>query len=284
MSNRAAQGDTSMWDCHFHYFDSKRFRLANDCAYQPEDASLEEFQRLSELRGISRAVLVHPSVYGADHTSFEDALAANPDWLRGISVVHPDDKTTTDHQIERWDALGTCGTRINRLFPGSPTNTDRIIDRIKPYGWHVQILTDIVDDALLIRQIAARDVSVVIDHFGHHSPEKLEKSAAFRDLLALMREGCAWVKLSGPYRLQTSEGPWTSLRPIVDALVNANPHRLVWGSDWPHPPNRNYPFPPPIESAVSETILDWLADAELRNLVMSVNPTFLYAAEPRLKP
>ena len=37
MSNLTAQGEAPLWDCHFHYFDSKRFTLANDCAYQPED-------------------------------------------------------------------------------------------------------------------------------------------------------------------------------------------------------------------------------------------------------
>jgi 2-pyrone-4,6-dicarboxylate lactonase len=264
------------WDCHFHVFDNSRYPLAPGCAYVPADAPLDTFRALCRSRGIGRAVLVHPSVYGADHTSFEDALTTDGDWLRGVAVVYPDQAVTSDAQIERWHTLGARGTRINRLFPGAPDNVDRVVDRVAPLGWHVQLLVDLVADIDIVRRIAARGVPVVIDHFGHHPVEALLASAAFADLLSLMREGLAWVKLSGAYRVQRTAGPWASVQPLVEALAGANDRQLVWGSDWPHPSSAVHPFPPPDEDEIGRTVAQWLQRSELADRVMRDNPARLY--------
>ena len=263
------------WDCHFHVFDS-RYPLAPGCAYRPADAPMADFRALCVSRGIQRGVLVHPSVYGADHASFEDALVANGHWLRGVAVVYPDRATTADSKIELWHTLGARGTRVNRLFPGAPDDIDSVVDRVAPLGWHVQLLVDLVADIDIVRRIAARGVPVVIDHFGHHSVEALLKSGAFADLLALMREGLAWVKLSGGYRVQRTVGPWSSLEPLVDALAGANDRRLVWGSDWPHPSSAVHPFPHPGNEAIGDTVRLWLRNADLLRRVMQENPAHLY--------
>jgi 2-pyrone-4,6-dicarboxylate lactonase len=276
MSNDSQAAAEPWWDCHFHVFDNARYPLAPGGAYIPEDAPLDAFRQVCESRGIQRAVLVHPSVYGADHSSFEDALATDGDWLRGVAVVYPDAAVTSDAQIARWHKLGACGTRINRLFPGAPDDIDSVIDRVKPFGWHIQVLVDLVEDLGVVKQIAASGMPVVVDHFGHHPVDELLRSAAFADLLALMREGQAWVKLSGPYRVQRTEGPWRSLRPLVDAMVAANSRRLVWGSDWPHPPSAKHPFPPPEPSEIGLTIPNWLDGPELLRRVMHENPGELY--------
>lgn len=264
------------WDCHFHIFDNDRYTLSPDCAYVPENAYLSTFRQLSLSRGIQRGVLVHPSVYGADHTSFEDTLSGNSDWLRGVAVVSADENITSDAQIESWNELGACGTRINRLFPGAPANPDRIIDRVRALGWHVQLLVDIVQDMSLIKHIANRDMPVVVDHFGHSPADHLLRRPEFLDLLALMREGNIWIKLSAPYRLHAGDAPWSNTRGLVDMFVKANPYRLVWGSDWPHPQNHKSPFIVPKGNAVHETIHDWFSDSELRRLIMSSNPASLY--------
>ncbi|VDL08129.1 2-pyrone-4,6-dicarboxylic acid hydrolase [Bordetella pertussis] len=222
MVERARLAEGGGWDCHFHVFDASRYTLAAGSAYQPEDASLAAFRGVCRARGIGRAVLVHPSVYGADHSSYEDALAANGDWLRGVAVVYPDEATTPDARIEHWDLLGTAGTRINRLFPGAPQHPERIVERVKPFGWHVQVLTDIVEDIGLVRRIAARDVPVVVDHFGHHPHAQLLRSAGWQDLIALVRGGrpgsscrrrTGWARKARPGRARRRW--WTSLyRPI----------------------------------------------------------------------
>ena len=276
MSDTSRHPPRLQWDCHFHVFDSARYRLAPDCAYAPGDAPLSAFRAICDARGVSRGVLVHPSVYGADHSSFEDTLAANNDWLRGVAVVYPDESITSDTRIERWHALGARGTRINRLFPSAPADVVRVVDRVRPLGWHVQVLLDIVDDFNVVRQIVDRGVPVVIDHFGHHAVDSLFESPRFGDLLALLREGRVWVKLSAPYRLDAGPAPWSQALRLADALIGANAERLVWGSDWPHPPNHKLPFDPPPEMALSASISEWLADAALLERVISINPATLY--------
>jgi 2-pyrone-4,6-dicarboxylate lactonase len=279
MTEPVAQGRGDWWDCHFHFFDNARYPLAPHATYVPHDAALGDFKALCASRGIGRAVLVQPSVYGANHASFEDALRSDGDWLRGVAVTYPDERVTSDAQLERWHRLGTRGTRINRLFPEAPADAETIVRRVKPLGWHVQLLIDLVDDIDLVKRIAATGVPVVVDHLGNHDPDALVRSTAFADLLALMREGKVWVKLSGAYRLQRTQGPWPSVGVVLDPLFKANDRRLVWGSDWPHPPNPSRPFPQPDVARVGETIRTWLTDATLLTRVMHENPEALYGAE-----
>ena len=57
----------------------------------------------------------------------------------------------------------------------------------------------------------------------------------FQALLRLVGEGHAYAKLSAPYRLSTRFPDYPDARAFHDALLRANPERLLWGTDWPHP-------------------------------------------------
>jgi len=43
------------------------------------------------------------------------------------------------------------------------------------------------------------------------------------------------VKISAPYRSSTLAPDFPDIAPIARAMVAANPQRILWGSDWPHP-------------------------------------------------
>ncbi len=259
-------------DCHFHIFDLSRYPYAAERSYTPPDATLADYQQLRDDWGIDRAVLVHPSVFGSDHLSFEALLSAHSDWLRGVAVVFPQ---TSEEQIARWHGLGARGSRINALNAGGPGlgAMRSLVDKIRPQGWHLQLLIDLQDTPELPEQVADLGVQVVVDHMGHHPAPELLQSPGFVRLCSLLKEERAWVKLSAPYRLSGEHPHYPDLRPLVDALLQANPKRLVWGTDWPHPAS---PFPVPDDEALMARVFDWLPDAALRQQVLVDNATALY--------
>lgn len=262
-------------DCHFHIFDQTRYPYAAQRSYTPPDATLVDYQALRAQWGIDRAVLIHPSVFGSDHQSFEALLRDNRSWLRGVAVAFPD---TADADIERWHTLGSRGSRINALFAGGPglAAMRSLADKIRPWGWHLQLLIDLVESPTLPQQVADLGVPVVVDHLGHHAVQALLKSPGLANLLALMKEGRAWVKLSGPYRASAQQPRYAELDPLVERLVQANPARAVWGTDWPHPSSQH---PLPSDAALIDRVFDWLPDATLRQQVLVDNPSALYWAD-----
>lgn len=55
-------------------------------------------------------------------------------------------------------------------------------------------------------------------------------------ITSLVRAGAVYVKISAPYRVSELAPGYSDLRPIVRALVDANPQMILWESDWPHTP------------------------------------------------
>ncbi len=259
-------------DTHFHFFDQSRYSFTPSRSYTPSDALMLDYNSLRKQYGIDSAVLVHPSVYGADHQSFEDALRENQDWLRGVAVVYPD---TSEKDIERWHALGARGARVNALFKGGPEidGIRQIVEKIKPFGWHLQLLIDIENSPELAQQVCEMGVEVVIDHMGHHAAQALLSATGFSNVLSLLKEGRAWVKLSGPYRISGDSPAYLDVRPVVDQLLEANCKQLVWGTDWPHPSPH---YPVPTDQRLVELVFEWLPDAVLREQVLVLNPKKLY--------
>ena len=86
-----------------------------------------------------------------------------------------------------------------------------------------------------------------------------------------------YVKLSAAHRLTISPGP------VVRALLETNPERCVWGSDWPHPfsrgrrdPRTVQPFDPIDDVAALERLHGWVGDPALFRKILVDNPARLY--------
>lgn len=259
-------------DCHFHVFDAARYPYAAARHYTPPDAPLLDYLGLCTRLGIDRSVLVHPTVFGADHASFEDILQSQAGRMRGVAVVSPD---TPDEDIERWHALGARGTRVTTVFGNTPdlARIERIAAKVRPFGWHLQLLVDVAEHPALVGQVLGLGVTVVADHMGHHDAAPLLASPGFANLRAALAEGSAWVKLSAPYRLAPSAHLDADIRRVAQALVEANPKRAVWGSDWPHPSS---PHAVPSDAQLVQLALDCVPGAALREQVFVSNPTRLY--------
>jgi 2-pyrone-4,6-dicarboxylate lactonase len=259
-------------DCHFHIFEgAQHFPYSEPRSYTPTPATLADYRAMTGTLGIDRCVLVHPSVYGGDHSSFEALLGANGDWMRGVAVVRAEH---TQQDVARWHALGARGTRVNALYAGGAALDDLpgIVARIKPFGWHLQLLIDVSATPDLVGKAADLGVTVVVDHFGHLAASRGPADPGFANLLALVREGRAWVKVSGAYRVTGTRGDYADVRPLSDALLAANPDLLVWGSDWPHPS-----IAPPMvrDGDLANLLIDWV-DPAARQRILVDNPTRLY--------
>lgn len=259
-------------DCHFHVFeDPQTYPYTANRSYTPSLAPWAAFEKMNDIIGADRAVLVHPSVYGYDHSTLYDTMQAHPDRLRAVGVLEAD---TSEAEIERLHKAGTRGARVNILFAGGNqlSDAEALAKRIKPFGWHIQFLVDVSAQPDIPAWAAKLGVPVVFDHFGHPSTPDV-RNAGFQNMCALVKEGTAWVKLSGAYRVVNAENKWAAIRPFVDAMLATRTDRLVWGTDWPHP---NIPKPMPNDGDIADAVFDWLPTEELRQQILVRNPEVLY--------
>lgn len=267
-------------DVHAHVCGpNSRYPLIAQRLYTPPEASPQAFRHMLDALGVARGVLVQPSIYGTDNRAMLDGLACDPKRLRGVAVV-PFDVTTAE--LERLHAAGVRGVRSNIVdlkdnkgeLPLEQLRT--LAQRIKPFGWHVEFLMHVDEFPQLDRQLADFPVDVVFGHLGYVPAGAGLAKPGFAALLRLMREGKAWVKLTAPYRLTLSAMPYADVAPFAQALVDAAPERLLWGSDWPHVLIKTAM---PNDGDLFDAFSKWVPDAALRQRILVDHPARVYDFE-----
>jgi predicted TIM-barrel fold metal-dependent hydrolase len=267
-------------DTHAHVFGpSDRFGYAADRSYTPPDAPLEKYLGMLDTLGFERGVLVQGSAHGRDNSAMLDALQRKPERLRGVAVA---DETVSPAELRRWDALGVRALRFNHFFRGGQLHyrggvtldtAKQLAPIMKDLGWHLQLWIDCKDLPDTIPILDAIGLPVLIDHMGRTDARAGTGTPGFQSLLRYLGEGHGWVKVSGTHRLSNSAPDYPEARPFHEALVRANPERIVWGSDWPHPriegemPNAGHLY---------ELFHDWTPDADTRRRILVDNPARLY--------
>lgn len=261
-------------DTHFHVFGPEElYPYSSQRTYTPPDASFESYLRLAAILGIEKAVIVQPSVYGTDNSRTLDTLR-NADFpMRAVVVI---DNEIADNELEAMHQAGVRGVRINTVFSAAAGihGARLLADRVRGLGWHLQFLSDIsmIDD--LRGTVISLDIPVVIDHFGHFQISKGTEAQGFKDLLGLMSDGKAWVKMSGSYRMTGRNNlPYDDIKPIVDALISECPGQLFWGSDWPHP---SIQVDMPNDGPLLDMLMGWITDPDQRQQVFVENASRFY--------
>jgi len=276
-------------DCHTHIFgEPAKFPFSPTRTYTPEPALPAEMARLHRALGIERAVIVTPSVYGTDNAATVYGVQARGDTARGIAVV---DQNTSSSELDALDKAGFRGIRLNLVSVG--TNRPALarerfgeaVAVVRPRGWHIQIYTtpDVIQNIEDI--VGDSPVPVVFDHFGGAQAARGTSQPGFGSLLALLRSGRVYVKISGAYRASTNPPAFSDVAPLAKALISANADRIVWGTDWPHP-NSSLPsgakptdvVPPlPIDDgALLNELPVWAPAAATRAKILVDNPALLY--------
>ena len=131
----------------------------------------------------------------------------------------------------------------------------------------------------------ASPIPVVFDHFAGAEAALGVQQSGFDVLLGLVQSGKAYVKISGSYRSSSARPDYADVAPLAKALIAANPQRILWGTDWPHPDSSTVPGRKATDIAPLLQIDDgrllnqlpvWAPDARLRKTILVDNPARLY--------
>ncbi len=259
-------------DAHCHVFGPAAvFPYAPNRRYTPEDAPKEELFALHRHLGIDRTVIVQANCHGTDNRVVLDAIAADPARIRGVAVVNGN---FTDADYRKLHEGGIRGVRFNfvKHLGGAPDMGvfRRVLDRIKPLGWHVVLHVDAPDIAQLSGMIRGLPLPFVIDHMGRVPSAAGVEQPPFRALLELAKLDHGWIKVSGSERIALP--PYAAAIPFAQALVQQSPDRVLWGTDYPHPN--------PTHEADEADLVDLLPliapDPAARQRLLVDNPARLY--------
>ena len=262
-------------DAHMHIYDAK-FPQAADAAALHAAASVEEYRLIQKRLGTTRTVVVTPRNYYTDNRVTLDAIArlglAN---TRGVAVLRDD---VSDTSLQALHQGGIRGIRFSLYTPANAAATFEMVEplaaRIKELGWHIQLhwtADQIATHADMLKRIES---TIVFDHMGRLPQPGGVSHPAHGIIRRLLDQGRTWVKLSGPY-LDTQLGRAGSYRDIdtvAQSWINANPDRMVWGSDWPHPTEQDKPD----DADLMDLLNRWTQDSVIIHKVLVSNPERLY--------
>ena len=261
-------------DCHHHIYGSQ-YKVDPKSTLRPGDASVDDYRALQKRIGTSRNVIVQPSTYGTMNEPTLDALAAFGPTARAVVVV---DTTVTDAELKRMHGLGARGVRFNLAQAGAttPEMLEPLSKRINELGWHIQINAPAAKIVEIMPILQTLPCPIVFDHLAHIPEPDGINDPLFGKVRALIDKGKTWVKLSGAYA-DTKVGPptYADSTAVAQAYVKAAPERLVWGSDWPHPSERD-PKPKPDDAILIDLMLAWAPDEAVRNRIFVDNAAKLY--------
>jgi 2-pyrone-4,6-dicarboxylate lactonase len=262
-------------DAHCHIFGpADKFPFSDDRTYTPPDSGIDDFLVLQERLGLSRAVFVQASCHGTDNSAMVDAIIRGNGRFAGVAMI---DESFSDVDIQKLHDVGVRGTRFNFVahLGGAPEMDEywRIVEHVARFGWHIVLHFDAKDLPSHVEMLNRMPVPYVIDHMARIDAKAGLDQEPFQQLLELMRDERAWVKISGAER-QTADGtpPYDDVVPYAQALVAAAPDRILWGSDWPHPNVRATPDDGDLIDFVAQVA----PDEATRQKILVTNPERLY--------
>jgi predicted TIM-barrel fold metal-dependent hydrolase len=277
-------------DCHVHVFGpAANYPYMEGRTYTPPNALPENAVKMLRTLGMEHVVLIQPSIYGTDNSRMLDAMTTFGEMARGVAVVKDNVRKA---ELERLHIAGIRGLRLNvaTVKPGDAEELVRrmihLARRICDLDWHLELnVSPHLLEALV--PVAKRlPVNIVFDHMAQIPADEVPGHPGLNAVQRMLRTGRCWVKLSGPYRVSQKGGHYEDVGQLAMALIEANPERIVWGSDWPHtPPHSHYPVPGGMISPfrqlntgqLLDLLPDWVPDEFVRYRILVGNPKQLYA-------
>ncbi|MGH8779207.1 amidohydrolase family protein [Paraburkholderia sp.] len=261
-------------DAHMHVFGPlEQYPCVAHPHYTLPDGKLEYYRKLMDTLSLERFVIVQPSFYGTDNRCLLDALRVAGPTARGVAMI---DEDTDDATLTRFHDAGVRALRLD-LFARSAEPTDairayigRMAKRCAALGWHLQFYAPGWVVRNLIPFLGDVETDFVIDHMGYMLEEDGLTPADFDRLLTLLKNARCWLKLSAPYRIAKHRG-YDAVEPMARAIVDAAPHKVIWGSDWPHIPDSTRDT-----GELLNLLGTWAADPAVRRAILADNPARLF--------
>jgi predicted TIM-barrel fold metal-dependent hydrolase len=209
-------------------------------------------------------------------------LARYPGRLRGVAIT---DTRVAPAALREWHDVGMRGLRFH-LFsetgrPGYVRGVGLDVFEVfrtamRDLRWVMQAFCDwrlMTALAATFREIS-REMPVVIDHMLHMPAGRGVNDANFQALVRLVGEGHVHVKVSAPYRMSEQYPDYSDVRPFHNALMRANPERLIWGTDWPHPSIAAQIMPD--DGHLLDLFFDWTPKEDVRQRILVETPMKLF--------
>jgi predicted TIM-barrel fold metal-dependent hydrolase len=269
------------WDSHAHVFGpAYKFPYAPGRGYTPLEAPVEKFIALLDHNGCQHGLVVQGNAHGYDNSVVLDAMMRFPQRLRGIAIT---DTRIATQTLRDWHKVGMRGLRFHLLKakPGYLRGVGLDVFAVfrktmAELGWVMQIFCDgevLAAMAPRLREIG-RDMPVIIDHYGMVEAARGVSEPNFQALLRLVGEGHAYVKVSAPYRVSKLYPDYPDARALHQALLRANPERLMWGTDWPHPSIPAEAMPD--DGHLLDLFMERTTDEAVRRMILVETPQRLF--------
>jgi predicted TIM-barrel fold metal-dependent hydrolase len=228
-----------------------------------EDSTIDDWLRLKETLGMSRGVHVQSFMYGHGYHYVLHTLHRAAGSLKAVVNLWPG---ITDEELNTLESAGVIGARFSATT--HPEIDEALIRRIVERGWSIHYSLGPTADENWRWKILDRPGSIVLEHLGLAPGANGTSSPEFAFVLQALESGRCWVKLSARGS-DALDLPFPDLAPMVDAVLEAMPSRILWGSDWPHIP---YFRPMPHDADLVDLAWDWIAEEDLMRQVFVLNP------------
>jgi 2-pyrone-4,6-dicarboxylate lactonase len=266
-------------DTHNHIFGPfDRFPLDYPPDYAIPLAPIDQYIQMLDIAGIDRGVLVQPSQQDCTMHILHEALLVGGGRLRGVGAARAG---ISENRLENMHASGVVGLR----FVEAPTPTGQprpgaigfdeiagLSTRMQSLDLSINVWAKLPTLIQSLDKILAPRLPVVFEHMGMLDVTAGLEDQGFRTMVELVKEGRIWIKLS-VCRCSTAAPDYADLRPYAEALIEANPDRMLWGSDWPF---IRMGGNEPNVSRLVELARDWIADANIEQKIFVDNPANLY--------
>src|SRR5688572_14923811 len=273
-------------DSHIHVFGPPDiFPYADSRRYTPPAAPFEHYQNVRKITGLTRSCVVQPTAHGVDNRAILDAIARSEGNMRGIANI---DASIGDAELDALAERGIVGARFSLMSDreGSPEEIAEQLPRMKKRDWIFDLHVD-PEDLLEHEKFVRRlPMVTVIDHMARVRPAGGLGQPAFTLLLDLLKDDRYWVKIcsldkiSAVPKARVENGlPFRDMIPFAQACIAAAPHRVLWGSDWPHG-NTFTPGRTPNEGDLLDLLKEIAPDERTRHTILVDNPARLFGFPP----